>query len=118
MIIDNLLLTKQQLAFICLKKEAFNKQKVAIMENRVKKEIWDAGIELKAEIDKSVSQREKKANTGTEEKLSFMSAQAEDAQITEVILQSCVDYVKRELNINFQQQILVGRTQMVEFVGP
>ena len=51
---------------------------------------------------------------GAEEKLKFMSAQADDAQATEVILQTCVDYVEREVNMDFQQQILAGKTQMVE----
>ena len=62
------------------------------MENRdrVKREIRDTGNQLKAEIDKSVSQLEKRADMGAEDKLRFMSAQVEDVQTTEAIYSRAV----------------------------
>ena len=109
---DNLLPTKQRLAFILQQIEAFDQKELVVAENRdnVKDKIQATRDQMIAEypeaIQQLVSQLRKKTDQGAEEKLRFMSAQKKDAQRTADVLKSCVEYVEGEKRMGSQQQVL------------
>ena len=110
---ENLLHTKRRLAYVLHKIETFRKQASERSEgsDNVREDTQNSADQMKPPLEHA-SQREQQ-DEQVAPNSRFVTAQLEEARKMAAILQTCVDYVEEELNVDSEQYILSGKTLMV-----